>query len=215
VIYDKYFRSSKFALRRSRSRYSSLNINTDEISPYDSLIQESAEKLDWDWYLLAAQIFRESKFNPRAESWAGAIGLMQVMPRTGNEYGMTNLYDPEENIYAGTHHLMWLQKQWQSKITDKEERIKFILASYNVGLGHLQDAIRLTEKYGGNPKRWNDVSDYLLKKSYRKYFNDPVVEYGYCRGIEPIEYVKSILDIYENYKAIFDQTKEQADEVPL
>ncbi|MEQ9006243.1 MAG: lytic transglycosylase F, partial [Ekhidna sp.] len=99
VIYDKYFRSSKSALRRSRSKYSS--IRGGAISPYDSLIEKAADELGWDWLLLAAQVFRESKFNENAESWAGAIGLMQVMPRTGREYDVRNLYDPEQNIYAG------------------------------------------------------------------------------------------------------------------
>ena len=203
VIYDKYFRSSKSALRRSRSKYSS--IRGGAISPYDSLIQQAAEELDWDWLLLAAQIYRESKFDERAESWAGAIGLMQVMPRTGREYGIKNLYDPAQNIYAGRKHLEWLQRRWQSKIDNEEERTKFILASYNVGLGHLQDAVRLTEKYGGDTQSWEQVSEYLLKKSKSKYFNDPVVEFGYCRGSEPVEYVREILDIYQNYKEILEQ----------
>ncbi|WP_421763502.1 transglycosylase SLT domain-containing protein [Ekhidna sp.] len=200
VIYDKYFRSSKSALRRSRSKYSS--IRGEAISPYDSLIQNAAEELEWDWLLLAAQVFRESKFNENAESWAGAIGLMQVMPRTGKEYGIRDLYDPEKNIYAGMKHLQWLQNQWAKKIADEDERLKFVLASYNVGLGHLQDAVRLTEKYGGNPQSWQDVSGFLLKKSRSKYFNDPVVVYGYCRGSEPVQYVDRILDIYQNYKEI-------------
>lgn len=203
VIYDKYFRSSKSALRRSRSKYSS--IRGEAISPYDSLIQKAANELEWDWLLLAAQIYRESKFDENAESWAGAIGLMQVMPRTGREYGVRNLYDPAQNIYAGRKHLEWLQNQWAKKIDNEEERMKFILASYNVGLGHLQDAVRLTEKYGGNTENWEDVSGYLLKKSKSKYFNDPVVEYGYCRGSEPVEYVIEILDVYQNYKEILEQ----------
>ncbi|MEQ8905397.1 transporter substrate-binding domain-containing protein [Ekhidna sp.] len=203
VIYDKYFRSSKSALRRSRSKYSS--IRGGAISPYDSLIEKAADELGWDWLLLAAQVFRESKFNENAESWAGAIGLMQVMPRTGREYDVRNLYDPEQNIYAGMKHLEWLQDQWKKKIEDEDERIKFVLASYNVGLGHLQDAVRLTEKYGGDPQSWQDVSEYLLKKAQSKYFNDPVVEYGYCRGSEPVEYVDRILDIYQNYTEILQQ----------
>ncbi|MEO9482576.1 MAG: transporter substrate-binding domain-containing protein [Ekhidna sp.] len=203
VVYDKYFRSSKSALRRSRSKY--FSIRGEAISPYDSLIQHAADSLKWDWLLLAAQIYRESKFDENAESWAGAIGLMQVMPRTGREYGIKNLYDPVQNIYAGRKHLAWLQRQWERKIADEEERLKFILASYNVGLGHLQDAVRLTEKNGGDIQSWDDVSGYLLKKSMSKYFNDPVVEYGYCRGSEPVEYVVEILDIYQNYKEILEQ----------
>lgn len=203
VVYDKYFRSSKSALRRSRSKYSS--IRGEAISPYDSIIQDAADQLNWDWLLLAAQIYRESKFDENAESWAGAIGLMQVMPRTGREYGVRNLYDPIQNIYAGRKHLEWLQDQWAKRVENEDERLKFILASYNVGLGHLQDAVRLTEKYGGDIESWSDVSGYLLKKSKSKYFNDPVVEYGYCRGSEPVEYVVQILDIYQNYKEILEQ----------
>ena len=206
VIYDKYFRSSKSALRRSRSKY--FSIHGGSISPYDSLIKNGAQKLNWDWLLLAAQIFRESKFDERAESWAGAIGLMQVMPRTGREYGVNDLHDAKQNIYAGVKHLQWLQAQWEDDIIDDEERLKFVLASYNVGLGHLQDAVRLTEKYGGDIHSWKDVSDYLLKKSSSKYFNDPVVEFGYCRGSEPVEYVNHILDVFQNYKEILGADEE-------
>lgn len=200
VIYDKYFRSSKSALRRSRSKYSS--ITGGAISPYDSLIQKAASELEWDWLLLAAQVFKESKFDADAESWAGAVGLMQVMPRTGNEYGIQNLYDPEDNIYAATRHIKWLQRQWNKELQDDKERLKFVLASYNVGLGHVQDAVRLTKKYGGDTSKWSDVSVYLLKKANAQFFNDPVVEYGYCRGTEPVNYVKEIFDTYQNYKEI-------------
>ncbi len=202
VIYDKYFRSSKSALRRSRSKYFSINSEAGEISPYDSLIKKSASELGWDWYLLAAQIFRESKFDPSAKSWAGAMGLMQVLPTTAAQYGITELFKPSDNIYAGTEHIKWLQNQWKNKVTDPEEQTKFVLASYNVGLGHLQDAVRLTEKYGGDVTKWEDVKEYLLKKSYKKFYTDPVVEYGYCRGTEPVQYVSLILDIYQSYKEL-------------
>ena len=211
VIYDKYFRSSKSALRRSRSKFSTINRVQGDISPYDSLIKASAEKLGWDWYLLAAQMFRESKFDPEAKSWAGAVGLMQVMPRTGNEYKVKNLLNPEQNIFAGVSHLLWLQNQWKDKITNLEERKNFVLASYNVGLGHLQDAVRLTEKYGGDITKWEDVSTFLLKKSFKKYYTDPVVQFGYCRGAEPVEYVKVINDIYQTYLEIIH--REASEEV--
>ena len=208
VIYDKYFRSSKSALRRSRSKYFSLNSNEGGISPYDSIIKNAADEIGWDWYLLAAQIFRESKFDPKAESWAGAMGLMQVLPRTAEQYGVTDLFDPTENVHAGISQIKWLQDQWEDKIEDPEERLKFVLASYNVGLGHLQDAVRLTEKYGGDITKWNDVKEYLLKKSYKKYYNDSVVEFGYCRGTEPVQYVSLILDIYATYKELLNTDEE-------
>ena len=209
VIYDKYFRSSKSALRRSQSRYFTVNSEAGELSPYDSIIQKAADELGWDWYLLAAQIFRESKFDPKAESWAGAKGLMQVLPRTAEQYGVKNLFDPLQNVHAGTQQIKWLQNQWKTKITDENERIKFVLASYNVGLGHLQDAVRLTEKYGGDVTKWDEVKGFLLKKSYKDYYTDPVVEFGYCRGIEPVQYVSLILDIYESYKELVKSEAEK------
>lgn len=201
VIYDKYFKSTKSSLRRSKSDYYSLSSN--ELSPYDDEIKKYAKDLGWDWRLLAAQIFKESKFDENATSWAGAIGLMQLLPVTASEYGVNDLTDPEENIFAGTRHILWLQDYWSEKVKDSVERRKFILASYNVGHGHVMDAVRLTEKYGKNPNLWDEnVEEFLLQKSNSKYFNDEVVEFGYCRGIEPVTYVKTIYSIFENYKAL-------------
>ena len=204
VIYDKYFKSSKASLARSRSEYFSLGGN-NSISPYDSLIKLSAIELGWDWRLLAAQVYQESKFNRRAKSWAGAIGLMQVLPRTASEYNVKNLRDPAKNMYAGTQHLLWLQKLWTRDIPIEEDRIKFTLASYNVGRGHVLDAIRLAKKYNQDTVRWSSIREFLLKKSYKKYYTDPVVEFGYCRGMEPVEYVDEIFSIYSNYKAIISE----------
>ncbi|MEQ8364995.1 MAG: transporter substrate-binding domain-containing protein [Cyclobacteriaceae bacterium] len=202
VIYDKYFKSRKRSLVRSQSKYNSLS--GGEISPYDDMIKESAAQLDWDWRLLAAQIYRESKFNPEAKSWAGAVGLMQIMPKSAEEYGVVDLLSPERNIYAGTQHLLWLKEYWSKKIDDPNERLKFVLGSYNVGHGHVNDAIKLAVKYGKDPQLWDEViAEMLILKSKPKYYTDPIVEFGYCRGTEPVDYVKRVLSYYDNYKAIF------------
>ncbi|MFY0599492.1 MAG: transporter substrate-binding domain-containing protein [Cyclobacteriaceae bacterium] len=201
VIYDKYFKSTKSALRRAKSDY--FSISSDELSPYDRIIKKYAIEIGWDWRLLAAQIFKESKFDKNAKSWAGAVGLMQLLPVTASEYGVEDLTNPEDNLLAGTEHLKWLQNYWEDKVDDPVERQKFILASYNVGHGHVMDAIRLTKKYDGNPQVWSEeVEAFLLKKSNSNYFNDEVVQYGYCRGLEPVTYVKVIYETYENYKVL-------------
>ena len=196
ALYDKYFKST----RKSRDMVQSdfFSKNSERISPYDSLIKVYAKKLNWDWHLLAAQISKESRFDPEAKSWVGAKGLMQVMPKTAKSYGIRNLYDPTQNLKAGIRHLLWLQEVWKD-IEDKSERAKFVLASYNVGQGHVQDAVRLTIKYGGNPNVWNEVAEYLKLKSKKKYFNDSVVQFGYCRGDEPVDYVSDILYRFEHY----------------
>ncbi len=209
VIYDKYFKSSRIK-RFHRSEFSSLG--GGEISPYDELIKQAAEKLGWDWKLLASQVFRESKFDPDAVSWVGAVGLMQVLPTTGAEYGVTKLEDPEQNLQAAVAHLQWLQNMWLEEVSDRAERRKFILASYNVGHGHVFDAVRLAEKYGEDPENWSAVSEFLLKKSDPEFYLDSVVQYGYCRGSEPINYVRDIHQTYDNYKTLL---AEEEIELPL
>lgn len=210
TIYNKYFKSRKTSLMRTRSEFYSLG--GGKLSPYDSLIKMYADTLKWDWRLLAAQIYKESKFNPDAESWAGAIGLLQLLPATAEENGVKvqDLTDPTENLKAGVAHLLWLKNYFSDVVEDSQERVKFILAAYNVGHGHVMDAIRLSEKYGANPNVWEgNVSDYLLKKANSKYFNDEVVQFGYCRGIEPVTYVSNIFSIYENYQTLYPLTEKQ------
>ena len=206
TVYNRYFRSSRASKIRNNSPYSSMG--GGELSPYDSLIRNTASELGWDWRLLAAQIFKESKFDPKIVSWAGAVGLMQVLPRTGESYGITALKNPEENLKAALQHLKWLQNMWEKEVDDPEERKKFILASYNVGHGHVFDAIRLADKNGEIPRTWEVVEKYLLLKELPEYYNDPDVEFGYCRGSEPVNYIKVIYATFENYKQLFPQEEE-------
>jgi len=202
VIYNKYYRNRRAFRERIRSDYYSLT--GDKISPWDDLIKERAKILGWDWRLLAALIYQESQFNPRKRSWVGAVGLMQLMPRTARELGYQNLLDPKINIMAGTEYLKWLDDYWKSQgISDPGERIKFVLASYNVGLGHVEDARKLAIKYGKNPDKWDDnVEYYLLQKSKPEFYNDEVVEYGYARGEEPVNYVKEVLERFHQYQQL-------------
>ncbi len=198
VIYNKYYKNKKFFKNRIKSDY--YTTKTGKISEYDSLIKKYAEKNKIDWRLLAAQIFQESRFNSKEKSWAGAKGLLQVLPKTGKQFGVTDLYDPEKNIKAGTDYLNWLFEYWK-EIKDDKEKIKFVLASYNAGQGHIQDARRLCKKYGKDPFLWEDnVEFYIIKKNNKKFFNDSVVKFGYCRGEEPSNYVKEIFKTYEHYK---------------
>jgi len=164
------------------------------------LIKEYADSIGWDWKLLASLIYEESNFNPKVKSWAGAVGLMQLLPETGKAHGAENLLDPEENIRAGADYISWLDQYWLQYIKDKDERIKFILASYNIGFGHIEDARRLAEKHGADPNIWEDnVEVYLLKKSKPQYYNDDVVRNGYCNGKETYAYVKNVIQRYERY----------------
>ena len=122
------------------------------------------------------------------------------MPPTAREFGVRNPLDPEDNVQGACKFLKWLTDYWTERIPDEGERLKFILASYNTGAGHVEDAQRLTEKYGGNREKWDDVSYWLLQKSTQQYSTDPVVKFGFCRGLEPVNYVSHILARFEHYK---------------
>lgn len=197
-LYKKYFIDRRSYLERVTSEY--LTNATGKLCEFDGVIKKYAAELNWDWRLLAAQAFQESRFKPNARSWAGATGLLQLMPRTAREYGVHDALDPEDNVAGAVRFLKWLTARWSARIPDEGERIKFILASYNCGAGHVEDAQRLTEKYGGDPTRWDDVSYWLLQKSSQQYSADPVVKFGFCRGIEPVNYVSLILARFDHYK---------------
>jgi membrane-bound lytic murein transglycosylase F len=203
LLYAKYFRNSR-SINIVMSDYYSLS--TGKISRWDDMIRNASRDIDWDWRLLASLIYQESRFDPNVESWAGAVGLMQVMPQTGKHFGIDIMASPANNIKAGTLYIKKLEKLFDSRISDSDERMKFILASYNAGPGHILDAMRLTEKYGMDPGKWDgNVAVYLLKKSDPKYYTDKVVKNGYFRGTESVAFVSEILDRYEHYRNIIPE----------
>jgi membrane-bound lytic murein transglycosylase F len=127
------------------------------------------------------------------------------MPGTARQYGVADAYEPAANVAGAARFLDWLQTSfWPERVPDETERLKFVLASYNAGPGHVDDARRLTEKYGGDPNVWDDVAYWLLRKSEREVYTDPVVRHGFCRGLEPVTYVARILDRYDHYLQFVD-----------
>ncbi len=178
-----------------------IRIPKGAISPYDHFFKKYAKEINWDWRMLAAVAFHESHFDSTQVSWAGAAGIMQLMPRTAGNFGLTraNIMNPEKNIEAGVQYIKSLNLTFQ-KIQDKEERIKFILAAYNSGPAHILDAMALSRKYGKNPHIWFGNVDYFLaKKSEPKFYNDPVVKYGRFRPKETLTYVVNTLETYSKY----------------
>lgn len=171
------------------------------ISPYDSIFKAAAKRIHWDWRLLAAIAFNESKFNPDAISRVGASGLMQLMPRTAYCYGLDSItiFDPSGNIFAAVEYIKALDNIYKD-IPYSDERIKFILASYNAGHGHIQDAMALAKKYGSNPYIWDtNVEKYLLFKDQPEFYNDPVSKYGFFRANHTVRYVNEVFETYKTY----------------
>lgn len=198
VIYNKYFKNRRNFRKRIESDFYSLSNNA--ISPYDELIRQNAERIGWDWRLLAALVYQESRFETGVLSWAQAKGLMQIMPETAEELNIEDPADPAQNLRGGTNYLQQLWGNFES-VSDSIQRLKFTMAAYNCGLAHMLDAKRLAVSRGLDPLVWEDnVADMMLALSYPEGYNDPVVKYGYVRGLEPYTYVEQIFERYEHYR---------------
>lgn len=171
--------------------------NTGLISPYDDLVQSVADSLDLDWLMLTAMIAQESRFNPESKSWAGAVGLMQIIPRF-SEIEYENLYEPQINIVEGARIIREHLDHYS--YLDSLNQWAFALATYNVGVGHMADARRLVIDQNKDPNDWNNVSDALLKLMQRRHYQD--ARYGFARGIETVQYVSEIKNRYRMYERI-------------
>lgn len=175
-------------------------LSRGNISHYDALFRRYSRTCGWDWRLIAAQCYQESTFDPMAESWAGAKGLMQIMPFTADHLGLarTDIYDPEKNVAAACRYIAELNQTF-SDIHELRERQRFVLASYNGGSHHIRDAMRLAERDGLDSRKWSHVSHYVLKLSDPLYYRDTLVHHGYMRGRETVDYVDMIQRRYQKY----------------
>lgn len=173
---------------------------TGSISPYDDLAREMGARFAIDWRLILAQMYKESRFNPRAVSWSGARGLMQVMPQTGVELGVSDLFDPRQNLRAGVTYLVRLINSFEPGLS-RRQRIRFALAAYNAGIGHVRDARRLAWRLGYDPNRWfGHVERAMRLLEQPAYYRH--ARYGYCRGSETVQYVSEIQSKYEGYSRL-------------
>lgn len=193
VTYNKYFKNN----RRMKTHQAHRVVKGEDLSPFDHLVKPMAKKYGMDWRLVTAQMYQESKFNPNAKSFAGALGLMQVMPRTAKEMGYKDLHQPANAIEAGVAYMQWLEGRFPGHL-DFQERLYFTLAAYNAGAGHVRDARRLAKQQGLDPNRWFDnVERAMLLLAKPEYYKK--ARFGYVRGSEPVHYVKSIQQRYLGY----------------
>lgn len=201
-IIKKYFELSKQPFDTELVIDNTVRIPNGHLSPFDELFKKYAKPAGYDWRLLVAMAYQESRFRTNLSSWAGAVGLMGLMPKTAKSLGLTNedRLDPEMSIKASVDLLKRLEKLFK-EIEDPSERMKFMLASYNGGNGHISDAQALTRKYGGDPHKWDaDVRKYVLLKRNPEYYNDPVCKSGYFRGTETTNYVDQVFANWEKYR---------------
>jgi membrane-bound lytic murein transglycosylase F len=186
VMYFDYYNTKMFYKRI-----------TSRLPKYKHYFQEAGEKFEIPWKLLAAVSYQESHWNPKAESFTGVKGLMMLTRNTAKILGVKNRLDPKQSITGGTRHLKQMLKFIPPEVTG-ENRLKFALAAYNIGMGHIQDAQVLAEQMGYDKNAWSDLKKVLPLLSQKKYYR--TLKFGYARGSEPIRYVESIY----NYKDILD-----------
>jgi len=203
-IYEKYYANveifdyvdlKKFHIRL-RSR----------LPKYKEMIQKAAQKHGFDWRLIAAVIYQESHFNPKARSHTGVRGLMQLTQNTAKEMGVADRRDPAQSISGGVGYIEKLYKRYDE--ATNPDRLLIALASYNVGHGHILDAQKIAEEKGFNPNSWSSLQEILPLLRYPKYYKK--TRYGYCRGTEPVRYVNRVLTYYDILKkeAIIKGTNE-------
>lgn len=172
------------------------------LSPYDDLVKKYADQYGFDWRLITAQMYQESRFDPDVVSWAGAGGLMQVMPGTARHLGVGDVRQPEAGIHAGVKYLHQMLQRFNPQM-QPEARIRFALAAYNVGYEHVADARRLAIRKGWETDRWFDhVEKAMLLLQKPEYYR--LARYGYCRGGQPVHYVRAIQDRYEAYVDVLE-----------
>lgn len=206
-VYSKYYHLSKMEFFESLpdgfEDIKTMTFANGQISPFDNIFKAAGKKSGLDWRLIAAIAYVESHFDADVKSWAGAIGIMQVMPRTATSHGYTpaEMLNPAKCVDVAVKTLSDLNSMFEKRIPDPTERENFILASYNSGPGHILDAIALAQKYGLNAQKWDDnVEAAAIMKSKPAYYRDPVVKNGYFRGKETVNFVHKVQSAYNYFK---------------
>jgi len=186
VLFFDYYNTKMF-YKRIKTR----------LPKYEKYFKEAATRFGIPWRLLASISYQESHWNPKAKSFTGVRGLMMLTKHTAKLLDVTDRLDPKQSIVGGTRHIKQMLKFVPKDVTG-ENRLKFALAAYNIGLGHVRDAQTLAKEIGLNENIWSDLKIVLPLLSQKKYYRD--LKFGYARGEEPVKYVEAIY----NYKQILE-----------
>ena len=174
----------------------------DSVSPFDDEFRKHAATTGWDWQLLAAMAWKETRFDSTVTSHQGAMGIMQFMPTTAVGMGLDSASHMGDHINAAGRYLRRLDMIWLRAVPDKQQRLRFVLASYNSGPGHIIDAQRLADQLGLDPTKWEgNVERAVLLLAKPRYFQRPELKNGYCKGSQVYHYVRGVLTVYQQLKA--------------
>ena len=183
------------------------------LSHYDDFFREAADSIELDWMLIAAIAYTESRFDSTAVSTVGARGVMQMMPRTlqGLEVPDSLYADNRHNIMASARYLKSLFYMFR-RVKNYDERINFVLASYNAGYGHIMDAMRLARKHGHDRHKWNaSVDSFLIKKSIPEYYNDSICRNGEFKDWK--QTLSFVRKVKRHWKRFYNMQQEYSDSI--
>jgi peptidoglycan lytic transglycosylase F len=200
VLHAKYFEQPQIQ-KTNDSRLT----HFDSLSPYDEVTQRYSDKYGFDWRLITALMFQESQFNPTASSYAGAEGLMQLIPETAELMGVSDTNNAESSIYAGVRYLNYLRNKFDDALL-LQDRMWFTLASYNAGYGRVKRARALAEEMGLDKNQWFDNVELAMMALAKPYMKDGE-QVRYCRCGQTVVYVREIRTRYFNYIRLIDTQK--------
>lgn len=173
------------------------------ISAYDGLIRSISEKEGNDWRLMSAIAYHESRFTPDIVSRSGARGLMQIMPSVARQFDVPveQIADPETNVWLANRLMTTIQTMLRfPQGTSEKDRMSIVLACYNGGIGHVNDARRLARLHGEDPNSWKVVSRYLELKAQPEYYENDAVKCGRFTGYRQTKaYVDDVIGRYDTY----------------
>ena len=161
----------------------------ERLPPFRAWFEQAAVQNNIDWRLLAAVGYQESKWEPRAASSDGAVGVMMLTADTAQAMGIRDRTNPEQSIGAGARYLAQVREMIPDRIAEPD-RTWLTIAAYNVGFGHLEDARIIAQSRGKNPDSWADVREALPLLAQERWYER--AKRGYARGWEPVQFVDRI-----------------------
>jgi membrane-bound lytic murein transglycosylase F len=209
VVYAKYVNNPE-----PRKASIDLLAGVNQLSPFDKTVHDYAERYGFDWRLIVAQMYQESRFKPDAVSRAGAQGLMQLLPTTAEQVGVDQRDDPVTSIRGGIRYLDYLRSRFEGENLPLEERTWFTLAAYNAGYNRVKRAREVAEKMHLNSNRWFDNVEKAMLAMSRPYRKDGELV-RYCRCGQTVAYVREIRTLYNNYVQLTQSIKTAATENSL
>lgn len=171
------------------ARYVKDNSTPEERQRFEGLrryFQKYGLQYRIDWLLMAAQGYQESQFNQEARSPAGAIGVMQLMPATGQDMNVGDITEIEANIHAGIKYMRWMvDKYFETEPMSPLDKVLFSLAAYNAGPGRVAGMRKEAAERGLNPNVWFKNVEYVAADLI---------------GNETVSYVSNIYKYFIGYR---------------